>query len=162
MTAPAKRRPLFDIVNDLLAQLAAADGEVTDQLDQLDLELQDKCEAYAAVIRQLEAEAAALDELGNQYVARASTRQRSATGLRQRLAQALAAAHIERVHTATARMHLAATTKLELDEGFAAHCEDRFIRTEPLIARAEVKRALEAGEQIPGARLLVQRHLRIT
>lgn len=165
MTAPAqKRRPLFDIVSDLLAQLEAAGGEVTDALDQLDVELQSKCEAYAAVIRQLEAESGAFNELVNEYTARAAQRHRTAQALRQRLAQGLAAARIERVITPTARLHLSATTKLELDDhdAFIVQCDPRFLRTETMISRAEIKRALEAGETIPGARLLVQRHLRIT
>jgi hypothetical protein len=163
MTDARQRRPLFEIVQALLVQIADADGEINASVDTLELELQDKCEAYIAVIRQLESEAQALEELAHSYRVRSATRLKSAEGLRQRLAMGLSAAGVDRMNTPTAKAYFATSTLVELDdpERFLVECEDRFCKRQLTVNRAEVKAALEAGEQIAGASLTTRRHLRI-
>lgn len=158
------RRPLFEIVNALLVQIAEADGEVTDKCDALELELNDKVEAYCVVIRQMEAEAQALEDLAHEYKVKSATRLKSAESLRARLGMALTAAGCERVNTATARAYFATSQLIEVadPERFAATAEDRFVRHALTINRSELKRALDAGESIPGATVSTKRHLRIS
>lgn len=158
-----KRRPLFDIVNDLINTIVAADGEVTDAIDALELELNDKAEAYVAVIRQLDAEACALDELAHEYSLRGAKRSKAADDLKQRLAAALTRAGVERITGATAKAYFATSTRLELDdrEAFVAMAAERFLKHETAVDMVAVKRALQDGEAVPGARLTQRRYLRI-
>src|SRR5215510_13090679 len=103
ITTLQRRRPLFDIVNDLLNHITASDGVVTETIDALELELQDKTEAYAAVIRQLETEAAGLDDLAHAYKLKAAKRADAAGALKDRLAVALQRAGVDRIEAPTAR-----------------------------------------------------------
>jgi len=165
MTVPGRqRRPLFEIVNALLVQIDDAQGEISAGVDALELELEDKCEAYCAVIRQLEAEAQALEELSHSYRLRSATRLRSAESLRQRLAMGLQAAGIEKLSTPTAKAYFASSTLVELanPQAFIETCEDRFVKRVLGVNRAEIKRALESGESVAGAALATRRHLRIS
>ncbi len=111
----------------------------------------------------MEAEAQALEDLAHAYRARSVTRLRSAEGLRQRLAMGLQSAGIEKLSTPTAKAYFASSVLVELDspETFLEVCEDRFVKRQLAVNRAELKRALESGEAVAGARLATRRHLRI-
>src|SRR5262245_4427712 len=161
---PPKRRPLFEIVNDLLNHIAASGGEVTDAIDALDLELQDKAEAYVAVIRQLQSEVTALDDLVHQYRVKMERKGNAAAAMRERLAAALERAGCDKIETPTCKAYFAVTTHVQLDhpDAFAALADPRFVRNaDPSANLAAVKAAIQAGETVPGAQLVTARHLRI-
>lgn len=159
--ASPKRRPLFDIVNDLLGQIAAADGCVTDAIDALELELNDKCEAYIATIRQLNAEADALHTLVADYKAKAAKRGAAAVALQDRLRMALERAGVDRISTATARAYFANTSVVKIEDNWLDVADERFIRRTVEPDLLKIKRALQDGLDIAGARLETVRYLRI-
>lgn len=157
------RRPLFEIVSDLLQQIAAAEGEVTDAIESLDLELQDKTEAYCVVIRQLEAEGEAYNNLAHEYALKSGRRNEAADNLRQRLAGALQRAGVEKMTTPTAKAWFATSTQVRVDDEatFSALADERFWTVETKVNRRALKTAMDAGEVIPGATLVTNRYLRI-
>lgn len=159
---PTSRRTLTEIVSAMLDALDNADGEVTAAVDELDLELTEKAQAYRAVMLQLESEGKAFEELAASYRARAEQRDNQVTGLKMRLDQALRAMKVEKLKTPTTTVYYQRSTRVEIanEETFVESAEDRFVTVKTYAAKDAIKKALESGEQVEGARLLESKHLR--
>jgi hypothetical protein len=155
-------RTLSTIVADMLDVLDASNGEVSARLDEISAELEEKAQAYAAVVRQLESEKQAFEDLATAYRAKAATRENTITGLKFRMEQALGAAGIEKLKTSTATWYFQGSKRCELDDEavFLESAEDRFVVVKTVPNKTEIKKALEAGEQVAGASLVETKHLR--
>lgn len=175
---------------DLLAELDEAEGEVTDalgiKLDELAKSITDKAEAYKAVAMALDFEADACDRFAEVYSSRAKRKRENIARLKARLKEALEALGYKKAvgPTGGARIQKNGAAALEVlvpshelehqqrgdaaPEALAKHLNtlaERGIPRELLIVRveldkAEVKRRLEAEEELPFARLVRGDHLR--
>lgn len=164
LTTTRKRRPLVEIVADLLEHIEDADGEVTDAIDYLELELEDKVQAYAAIMRQLEAEAGALQDLAHAYKLRAATRDAARERLKERLAAALEAVGVDKLKTPTATVWFQTSKRVELDsewDSIDGNADPRFVVVRYTPNRTAIKDAIEAGEHVDGASLTESRSLRL-
>lgn len=160
--APRQRRPLTSIVAEMIEAIESADGEVTAAVDALDLELEDKVEAYRAVMLQLEHEAGAFQELIDSYRLRVAARENQITGLKFRLDQALKAMGVEKLKTPTATVYYQRNKHVEVENeaAFLESAEDRFVVVKQSVNKQEIKKALEAGETVEGAAMVESKHLR--
>jgi hypothetical protein len=156
------KRTLSEIVSAMLGALDDAGGEVTAAVDELELQLEDKVQAYRAVMLQLEGEAKAFAELAASYKAREETRKNQITGLKFRLDAALKAVGVDSLRTKTCTVYYQGSTRVEIPDeaAFVESAEDRFVEVKQYPKRDELKKALDAGEQVEGAHLLKSKHLR--
>lgn len=169
MTDPQKRRPLAEISEDIYRIIRDAeetDGDLTASeplLDALDLEFADKAEAYVAVLRRLDAEADACKSLTAHYAAREVARRNQHASLKARLMNALTTVGVTELKTPTCKVWLQESASLELsEEWFASHRDGPFVeeRTTLLPRKNLIKASLLAGADIPGARIVINKHLR--
>lgn len=161
LTTTRKRRPLVEIVADLLEHIEDADGEVTDAIDYLELELSDKAEAYAAIIRQLTAEAEAFKSLATQYKLREAIRERAVERLKERLAKALEAVGVDKLKTPTCTVYFQSSEAVELDADACDRLPPAFLRMRIEPNKTAIKDALKNGDTFECARLTESRSLRL-
>lgn len=160
--APRIRRNLTSIVTEMINAIDEADGEVTARVDELGLELDDKVQAYRAVMLQLEAEREAFEELVRTYKSCCAVRDNQITALKFRLEQAMTAVGVEKIKTQTCTAYFQQSKAVHVadEEAFAFSAPDRFVVTKHAPNKAEIKKALEAGEAVEGAELKTNRSLR--
>lgn len=161
-TEMKQRRPLHSIIAELVTALDEADGEVTAKVDELGLELEDKVQAYRAVILQRESEREALQELAGFYKRKADGIDNQITGLKFRLEESMQRMGVDKLKTPTCTAYFQSSKRVELEneELFLQTAEDRFVVVKTTPNKAELKKALEAGEQHEGAKLVESRSLR--
>lgn len=177
-SAPAPTKPakgtLFDIGADLQAfddLLNETDGEITSgeaeiALDAFFAELKtaqaEKLDGYGNLIRREESLAAAAKATAEQFLAKAKALENRAKSLKNRLLYFLNFTGQKKATSACGwQFTVCATggaTPLKMDEGITADnalVDARFVRTvtTKTIDTDAVRKALEAGEQIPWARL---------
>lgn len=159
---PVARRTLAEIVQEMLDALDQADGEVTAAVDELGLDLQDKVQAYNAVIRQLKGEAKAFKELADDYSTKAASREQSIVGLKFRMDAALKALKVDKLRTPTCTVYYQSTKRVEFEseEAFCEFADDRFVETKRYPKREAVKEVLEGGGEVDGATLVESKHIR--
>jgi hypothetical protein len=156
------KRSLNSIVSEMLAVIDDAGGEVTARVDELGLELDDKVQAYRAVMLQLEAEAEAFGSLIHAYTQRCHARANQITALKFRLEQAMQAVGVEKIKTKTCTAYFQESKAVHIadEAAFVASAEDRFVVVKTTPHKNEIKRALEAGEAVEGAEIKTSRSLR--
>jgi hypothetical protein len=170
MTEQPKRRALIDIARDIQLALEASEGEIDARLDALDLELQDKVEAYAVVMRELDKKSSAFLELAAAYKVRAQQAENEIERLKERLNYGMQQAGVDDIKTRTAHAFYKTTTCLQLDNeldfieryryapGLPPFIEMREVyKLSKTVLRAE----LEEGREYEGARLVTNRHLQL-
>lgn len=164
--APRIRRSLPAIVAEMLDVIEDAGGEVTARVDELGLELDDKVQAYRAVIVRKEAEAEGLEALLRsvraEYEPQIEARKNQVTALKFRLEEAMNAVGVDKIKTATCTAYFQETKAVRVadEEAFAFNAEDRFVVTKHTPNKTAIKKALEAGETVDGAELKTNRSLR--
>lgn len=156
------KRTLASIVDELLRAIDDADGEVTSRVDELELALEDKAEAYAAVIAQLKAEQGAFKALVDAYAEKMTARENQITGLKFRLATAMEQVGVDKIKAPTATVYFQASKAVVIadEDAFAFSAPDAFVVTKHTPNKAAIKKALEAGEAVEGAELKTNRSLR--
>ena len=162
-TDPKQRRPLHVIVAELVVALDEADGQVTAAVDELGLELEDKVQAYRAVILQREQARESIVQLTKYYERQIEGIDNQVTGLKFRLEEAMQAAGVEKIKTPTCTAYFQTSKRVELtmpEALFVETAEDRFVVVKAAPNKQELKKVLEAGEQVEGAKLAESRHLR--
>jgi hypothetical protein len=161
-TQPKKRR-LTDIVDELLRAIDDADGEVTARVDALELDLEAKAEAYAAVIARLTAEKAAFKTLVDAYADKMTARDNQIVGLKFRLATAMEQVGVDKLKTPTCSVYFQSSKVVAIeDEGaFVFNAPDAFVVTTHRPNKKAIKEAIESGAAVEGARLVTNRHLQV-
>lgn len=160
--APAKRT-LASIVTEMLDALDESGGEVSAALDEISAELTEKASAYAIVLRQLQAEQKAFEDLAASYKQKAEAREQTITGLRFRMDHALKTCNMDKLKTPVAVWYYQSSKRVEIQDetGFLEFADDRFVETKRYPNKTAIKKALEAGEQVEGAALAESKHLRV-
>jgi hypothetical protein len=157
---PAKRT-LSQIVSLMLEAIDAADGEVTDAIDQLGLALESKVEAYAAVYRHLNAEAAAFAELASAYRQKSVTREAQANALRTRLQGEMQRLGISSIKapTCTASLREHKSVHVADPEAFVKSADAQYLRVTVVPNKSSIKDAIELGGAVEGAELVTNTYV---
>lgn len=156
------KRTLSTIVSQMLDALDESGGEVSERIDEIATELDEKAQAYAAVVRQMQAEQEAFERLAEAYKQKAAARENTITGLKFRMDAAFKALGVDKLKTPTASWYYQSSRRVELadEAAFCAGAEDRFITVKTYVNKTAVKEALEKGEHVEGAQLMESKHLR--
>ena len=163
----------FDLIVEvgaLVADIMEAGGEVTpEQEDRLaallgDGEIAHKLEALHAVVRRLKGEADILKGEEKRIVARRRAAENQASRLTD-MAGELLRAHEgltgeHKVKTAVGSAWLQDSQTLKIDGHGFSDVPVSFIEHRPHILRADIKAALESGEEVPGCSLQTTRSIR--
>lgn len=160
--AAAPKQRLFDIVAALIENINENDGEVTDELNSLELDLETKVQAYHIVILEKRARAKARKEAATHFAQAAGVDERGADALEERLAAAMRELGRDRIETPTVTASFQRSSHVEIAEPtlFLLSAEDRFVKKgEDTIRKAEVAKALRAGEVVEFARMVETKHL---
>lgn len=158
------RRTLRDIVSELLDALDASEGEVTPEIEALFNSVHNKAEAYAAVIRHYEHEAAAFEELAHAYKVRCATKLEQGERLRTRLLSEMDRIGVTKLKTPTATISVRETQSVEISdpELFCYQHEDSdFVRARVEPDKRAIKGCLERGEEVLFAALTTKRSVQL-
>lgn len=154
-------RELETVLNDGLV-IDPDTGEIifdADNLEALKGERNDKLEAVACFIKSLDADAAAIKVEEKALADRRDAKQKKAERLRQYLSDSMQAFGDTKLETARVALSFRKSEAVEVtDEGLIP---TTYITYKPSINRAELKKALKSGDEIPGAQLLMRQNLQI-
>lgn len=133
-----------------------------EDLDALEAERADKLEAVACFIKCLDAEAAAIKAEETALAARRRAKEAKAGRLRAYLANSLQNAGESRFETSRCALSFRKSEAVEIvDEAllFAfGYCDEK-ITTAP--NKTKIKKALKAGDAVPGAQLVVKQNIQV-
>lgn len=158
---------LYEIDNAILACLDAETGEILDleQLEQLQLERDQKIEGVALYIKDLLGDAAKIKTEEAALVERRRAKEAKAERLKEYLNKALEGQAFE---TARVRLSFRRSTKVEISDQLALleyleknNLESCLTYKMPEISRTEVGKLLKAGEEVPGAALTESQNLQL-
>lgn len=162
---PPARRTLRGIIDELLERIDAAQGEVTDDVELLELSIEQKVEAYGAVIKQWEAEKAAYADLERAYALKKARRDEQIARLKQRLQDQLERVGCPKIKTKTVTASWRETESVEIDdeEKFCMFYQGtQFVRAKLSPDKPAVKRELGLdGAEMVGARIKTTRSLQL-
>lgn len=161
--APA-RRSLRQIVDELLTLIEDVEGEVNDEIDQLELSVEQKVEAYAAVDRQWAAEQMAFKDLEHAYKEKAARREQLRDKLRERLQTQLQRLGVETLKTKTVTASFRTTESVEIaDEAsfIGAYRSTPLVRTKESPDKAAIKAILDSGVKVSFASIKTTRSLQL-
>ena len=154
-------RPLYEINADLDALLDSIDpetGEIDgDALTALTMERQEKLEGMALKLKNLAAEAEMIKAEEKNLSDRRKAVERNRDSLKAYLMRSLDG---ETLKTAKVAISYRTSKSVEIDEDkFFANPDMRYLRQITEINKDEIKRALTAGEEVPGAALVEKQNM---
>ena len=154
-------RPLYEINADLDALLDSIDpetGEIDgDALTALTMERQEKLEGMALKLKNLAAEAEMIKAEEKTLAERRKAVERNRDSLKAYLMRSLDG---ETLKTAKVAISYRTSKSVEIDEDkFFANPDMRYLRQITEINKDEIKRALTAGEEVPGAALVEKQNM---
>lgn len=136
---------------------------IQDTLEALGGEIEDKAEGYAKVIRQLEADAAALKAEAKRMTNKQKTAEANIDRLKASLQKTMETTGREKLETSLFKFWIQGSpASVVMDEKNIGNIPERFLRArDPEINKQAIKEAIEAGELLDGiAHLESQRKLR--
>lgn len=160
---------LFDIDARLAACVKLNDtqavdtetGEVIDleAIAALEMERDEKLENLGCWYKQLLAEADALKTLKTAYAEREKSKRNKAESLKTYLADYLGGKKFE---TAKVALTFRRSEAVEFDKAYLRSVPDEYLKfKEPELNKTAVKKAIKAGETVPGCELVVKNNLQI-
>jgi len=159
---------LYKISDEIRAIMDAADpdtGELMDtqfdNLDALELEFSRKAESVAFIVREQEAEAVAIKAEAKRLTDAARVRANTATRLKAYLLEQLQAQGIQKIKgdiLTVRRQNSAASVQINSMGSVPA---EYFVTPDPVLSKALIKDAINDGEDVPGACLVQNEHIRI-
>jgi Siphovirus Gp157. len=156
---------LYDINKSIQACIDAETGEVIDfgKLEELEIARSEKLENIALWIKNLNAEESAIKAEMNSFNDRANAVKRKAESLKKYLSKALEGRKFE---TPRCVVSFRKSTSVEVEPAFFAWAEqcgwaDLFHLKDPLPKKATIKKLIEAGEEIIGAKIVEKESVQI-
>jgi hypothetical protein len=119
----------------------------------------DKLEAVALYVKQLEAEAAAVRAEEKTLAARRQAKERKAERLREYVARSMQAFGDVKLETARCALSFRKSETVELTD--PERVPTTFVSYQPKIDKAAIRKALKAGEDVQGAELVTRQNLQI-
>ena len=138
-------------------------GEVSgfEVLDALDASFEDKAEAYALHIKNLEAMAAAMDAEAKALKARKEATQKRADTVKEHLAFAMAPVGKDKVTTARAALSFRKSTSVQIADETKLPEDLWTVKTVRNPDKTAIGKLLKAGEAVPGAELKESKNLQV-
>jgi len=133
-------------------------SEECQELESLHESIEDECISRGKYIRNLEAEAAAIDACIKEMKERATALNDKSEKQRAKLAERMRACNIERITKSPLFPLRVKENPVSVDDYDKTSIPEQFWRTKETVVKSvdkdAVKRAIESGEEVPGARLL--------
>lgn len=142
----------------------ADEEELKVYMDTISLEREAKLEGYAMVIKNLENENAGIKAEEERFAKRRKYNENAIARMKERMAETLEtvepdAKGVKRLKTERFTFSFRKSTSVHIENDAAI--PPQFIKVEKTISRAELTKALKAGEQIEGAQLVENQSLQI-
>lgn len=152
-------------LNDILTQLEELGGEVTPELEQAlainEENFAAKSEDYGHAILNLKGMAAAAKAEKERLAALQKFYENTYNRLDNALKTAMVATGHDKVETPTMRLSLRHTTATEVDDLNAVPMEYKTTKVEVVADKTAIKKAIQSGEDVPGAHLVENVSLQI-
>lgn len=142
----------------------ADEEELKGYMDTISLEREAKLEGYAMVIKNLENENAGIKAEEDRFAKRRKYNENVIARMKDRMAETLEtvepdAKGVKRLKTERFTFSFRKSTSVQIENDTAI--PPQFIKVEKTISRADLAKALKAGEQIEGAQLVENQSLSI-
>lgn len=152
-------------LNDILTQLEELGGEITPELEQAlainEENFAAKSEDYGHAILNLKGMAAAAKAEKERLAALQKFYENTYNRLDNALKTAMVATGHDKVETPTMRLSLRHTTATEIDDLDAVPMEYKTTKVEVVADKTAIKKAIQSGEDVPGAHLIENVSLQI-
>ena len=152
-------------LNDILAQLEELGGEITPELEQAlainEENFAAKSEDYGHAILNLKGMAAAAKAEKERLTALQRFYENTYNRLDNALKKAMVATGHDKVETPTMRLSLRRTTATEVDDLDQVPAEYKTTKVEVVADKTAIKKAIQQGEDVPGAHLVENVSLQI-
>lgn len=159
---------LFDIEmlhRETIEELIEAQGAMSPELEarmEITRELfEAKGETYALIIKEMRGEIEQLEDLIASLVKKKKSREAAIETMSSRLLRAMQAFEIPKFKTLRVSMWIGSSKKLKVLDQNAIPMQFQKEVTEWKILNAEIKAAIEAGQEVPGAEVIEGQHLTI-
>lgn len=138
-------------------------GEVIgfEAVDALDAAFEDKAEAYAVVIKTLLAQAQAIHAERENLKEREDAAKRKAESMKNHLALSMAAVGKDKIETAKAALSFRKSTSVNILSDVEIPDDLCKVTIDRKPDKTAIKKALQAGEVVPGAELVENRNLQV-
>ena len=139
------------------------DGEVTPEdmveIEQIEADFTEKAESYAVIIQEQKAAMdmldAEMDRLGKRY----DRYKKTAEWLKERLASAMTENGKDKVETGKFLLSFRKSKRIQIDDEAVIPEEFFEVKRKPM--KAEIKKAIEAGQAVAGCQIVEERNLQI-
>ena len=152
-------------LNNILAQLEETGGEITPEIEQAlainEEQFVAKAEDYGHAILNLKGMAAAAKAEKERLAALQRFYENAQKRLTDALSNAMQVFGRDKVENATLRLSLRHTTATEVDDLDAVPAEYKTTKVEVVADKTAIKKAIQQGEEVPGARLVENVSLQI-
>lgn len=150
-------------LNNAYAQLQQMieDGQegLEDTLDSITDAVEEKLEAYAMVIKNIESDVEGIKSEEKRLAERRKTMENGVTRMKQAIAETLQGSGQDKVKTEKFTFSWRKSSKVEVSN--IDSLPQQYVKVERTISRVELAKALKAGEQIEGAQLIENQSLSI-
>lgn len=138
-------------------------GEVIgfETVDTLDAAFEDKAEAYAVVIKTLLAQAQAIHAERENLKEREDAAKRKAESMKKHLALSMAAVGKDKIETAKAALSFRKSTSVNILSDVEIPDDLCKVTIDRKPDKTAIKKALQAGDIVPGAELVENRNLQV-
>lgn len=149
---------LYDLTDKLKSlQRLAEDGTVdptliADTMDSIEGDFEDKAVGYVKVYKSIEADVDEIDAEIKRLQERKASFKNNANTIKQRLVQAMVETGNERIKTPLFTIYTRRTVSVQAPED-PNQLPPEFIKTTLNVNKIELKKALQAGREVPNARL---------
>lgn len=150
---------LYDLTDKLTSlQRLAEDGTVdpaliADTMDSIEGDFEDKAVGYVKVYKSIEADVDVIDAEIKRLQERKASFKNNANTIKQRLVQAMVETGNERIKTPLFTIYTRRTVSVEAPED-PNKLPPEFIKTTLAVNKADLKKALQSGRDVPNARLV--------
>lgn len=150
---------LYDLTDKLtslqrLAESGKADPEaIADTMEMVEGDFDDKAVGYVKVYKSIEADVKEIDAEIKRLQERKTSAKKNAATIKSRLAQAMVETGREHIHTPLFSIYTRRTVSVEAPED-PNKLPPEFIKTTLTVNKSDLKKALQAGREVPNARLV--------
>lgn len=150
---------LYDLTDKLtslqrLAESGNADPQaIADTMEMVEGDFEDKAVGYVKVYKSIEADVDVIDAEIKRLQERKASFKNNANTIKQRLVQAMVETGNERIKTPLFTIYTRRTVSVEAPED-PNKLPPEFIKTTLAVNKADLKKALQSGRDVPNARLV--------
>lgn len=162
---------LYEIANDYLTLVQAVEDEeipeeaIHDTLESIEGEIEEKADNIACLLKELDADCAAIRAEELKLAARRKTKERLYERIKQYLSEELLRIGMAKVETARNKITFRRSESVDVTSDFLAWAADNradlLTYAEPTANKTVIKKALKEGAEIPGATLVTKSNIQI-